>query len=271
MRGLIIAIVLGVAAPGYAQDRDQSLADIRQDLTRLWGEMQVLRQELNTNAASGVTVDGTVLEKVAAIESELQRLTAKTEDLEFRIDRIVRDGTNQISDLEFRLCDLEAACDIATLGDTPTLGGGDAPTAVTLPAPAPAPGPELAVGEEADFNAAQSALDAGDAQTAADGFAAFVVAYPGSPLAPQAEMGRGAALAQLGDTREAARAYLSAFSLDQTGPTAPGALFQLGAALGQLGQVNEACVTLAEVAKRYPAATEAQAQASAEMARLTCP
>lgn len=268
----VLVLMLG-SVPALAQDRDSSLADIRQELTLLWGQIQGLKQELNTNgAASGVASTGTSLERVTAIESELQRLTAKTEELEFRIDAIVRDATNQIGDLEFRLCELEEACDIANLADTPTLGGPlpEGLTSSVVAAPEPAPGPQLAVGEEADFARAKDALGAGDYQAAADQFAAFNTSYPGSPLAAAADLGRGEALENLGDTREAAKAYLNSFTLDQTGATAPVALTKLGSSLGVLGKQAEACVTLGEVAKRYPAAIDAAQEAAAAMTSLGC-
>jgi hypothetical protein len=63
---------------------------------------------------------------VNSIEAELSRLTARTEELSNRIDRIVADGTNRIGDLEFRLVELEGG-DVSRLGETSTLGGGAAP------------------------------------------------------------------------------------------------------------------------------------------------
>ena len=267
--GALAAIVL--AAPGFAQDKAQSLADIRQELTILFVDLQTLKQELNTTGAATGAGGGSALDRVNAIESEVQRLTAKTEELEFRIDRIVRDGTNQIGDLEFRLCELEEGCDIGALGDTPTLGGGDAPVvAPAVQAPEADSGPQLAVGEQADFKRAQEALASGDFQATLDQLAAFNATYPGSPVAIDVELMRGEALEGLGDVREAAKAYLNAFTLDQLGPNAPDALFHLGAALGQLDQTSEACVTLGEVSNRYPDATEAVAEAASTMRVLGC-
>ena len=38
-------------------------------------------------------------------------------------DRVVADGTNRVGDLEYRVCEMEEGCDIATLGKTKPLGG----------------------------------------------------------------------------------------------------------------------------------------------------
>jgi TolA-binding protein len=80
---------------------------------------------------------------------------------------------------------------------------------------------------------------------------------------------RGQAEANQGRWSPAARAYLDAFTARPDGQRAPAALTALGGALGQLGQVEEACVTLAEVAVRYPG-TPQVAEAEAERGRLGC-
>jgi tol-pal system protein YbgF len=248
------AIVFSLnTAPAHAQDAE-TLADVRQELTTLFVEVQKLKRELSTTGGGSVNAGGgSVLDRVNAMESELQRLTAKSEQLENRINRIVADGTNRIGDLEFRLVELEGG-DLSTLGTTTTLGG-DEQTSVSTPLTAPATPTDqasLAVGEAADFKRAQEALASSDFRTAADLFAAFNQTYPGGPLAAEADLRRGQALAGFGDTREAARAFLSGFSADPVGPIAPEALFELGRALGQLGQTQEACVTLSEVELRFP-------------------
>lgn len=248
-----------------AQQAD-TLADIRQELSVLYVEIQRLKRELSTTGAPSVEFGGnSVLERVSAIEAELQRLTQQTEQLDYRVQQIVADGTNRIGDLEFRLVELEGG-DISKLGETTTLGG-----ATTTPTSQPATGntPQLAVGESADYDAAQAALDAGNYREAADRFEAFNAAYPGSPLAAQAARNQGMALDALGDTREAARAYLASFSADATGPVAPDALTDLGAALGRLGQTEQACVTLGEVEIRFPQSA-AVPRSQQEMAALGC-
>ncbi|WP_420013578.1 tetratricopeptide repeat protein [Tateyamaria sp.] len=245
------AVALALVGTGAAVAQDQTLADIRQELTVLNVEVQKLRRELSTTGTVNTSLGGgDTLARLDAIELELRRLTGKTEELEFRIDVIVRDGTNRIGDLEFRLVELEGG-DVTQLGQTSTLGGGAAPETAAV-APAPQAETQLAEQEKADFERAQEALAARDFRAAADQFAAFNETYPGGPLAKEVELRRGQALEGLGDVREAARAYLSAFTLGQQSTQAPEALYRLGAALGRLGQSQEACVTLSEVAVRYP-------------------
>jgi tol-pal system protein YbgF len=275
---LILAFVL--SGPASAQDQTQTLADIRQDLTVLFVEMQKLRRELSTTGGSGVTLQGTnILDRVNAMEAEIQRLTAETEQLTNRVDTVVRDGTNRVGDLEFRLCELEPSCDIASLGETPTLGGGSLP-AVAAPAPTTPPatvgtggvytgGVELAVAEREDFERAKMAFDEGSFEVAAERFQAFTDTYQGGPLSGLAHLLRGEALQKLGRTSSAARAYLESYSGTPDGPTSPTALLKLGLALEGLGQSSEACITLGEVTTRFPT-SEASIEAQAARAGMGC-
>ena len=212
LRVLLLTTALALPFGAVAQDQ-QTLADVRQELTVLHVDIQRLKRELSTTGGVGsnAAAGGSVLERVGAIERELQRLTAQTEQLEYRVNRIVSDGTNRIGDLEFRLVELEGG-DIGALGETTTLGGGELPAAGGDAGQAKDAGAatgELAIGEQADFDAAEKLLAEGLYQDAAEKFSAFNQAYPGSPLAAKANLSRGKALTQLTDTREAARARTS--------------------------------------------------------------
>jgi len=253
LRPLTLALALSLS-PVVAVAQEETLADIRQQLSVLYVDIKRLRTELSTTGALTTgAVGNTPLDRLNAIEMELQRLTSKTEEVEFRVNRITADGTNRIGDLEFRLCELEEGCDISTLGDTPSLGGVDNGAEVPAAAPAPATNaPALAVGEQDDFTRAQEALASGDFRGAADLLATFGTSYPGSPLSGQAQLLRGRALEGLGENAKAARAFLDAFSGNPQGAEAPEALFRLGKALGAVGQTQDACVTLAEVGVRFP-------------------
>ena len=101
----ILAVCAILLAPLPAAAQDEALADIRQQLTALYVDVQRLRTELSTTGTLPTGIAGaTPLDRLDAIEAELQRLTSKAEELEFRVNRITVDGTNRIGDLEFRLC-----------------------------------------------------------------------------------------------------------------------------------------------------------------------
>jgi tol-pal system protein YbgF len=264
LTSLLVALCLALGLAGPLRAQDTRLADIRAELDQLGAELQGLRDELVAGASASQPLSGSTLQRLDALEAEITRLTAKTEDLELRINKIVQDGTNRIGDLQFRLTELEGG-DPAGLGPTPPLGG-DTPAA-TAPA---AGGAELAMGEQADFDRAKAALDAGDFQGALDQLDTFAQTYPGSPLEGEARFYKGEALRGLGQTASAARAYLDSFSGAPNGPRAADSLLQLGLSLDRLGQHQEACVTLAEVSNRYPDSAAAQAAAT-ERASLNCP
>ena len=260
LRWLVLSAAV-LAGPALAQDRAQTLADIKTELGQLMAEFNALKSEtVATGAAGGSFGTGDALQRMDAIEAELMRLTSRAEEIELRLNRVVTDGTNRIGDIEYRLCEATEGCDPANLPETPTLGGDAAatasapaqPVAATDPAPAADAGPELAMGEQADFDRAKEVLGQGDFRTAADLFATFAQSYPGGPLSQEAAFLRGEALRQLGDTAGSARAYLDAFSGKPDGAFAAESLLKLGQALGDLGQTADACVTLAEVPARFP-------------------
>ena len=287
MRAFLIAAFF-VATPVAAQDRAATLADIRQELTVLWVEVQRLKRELSTTGGANVNIAGTnALDRLNSMEAELSRLTAATEQTTNRVDSVVRDGTNRIGDLEFRLCELEANCDIGNLGETPTLGGGDLPqtaavstgNATTIEGGAVGPsldssaldsgGVELAFAERQDFDRARATFDAGNYEAAAEQFQRFTDTYQGGPLSGLAHLLRGEALQNMGKTSSAARAYLESYSGTPDGPTSPLALLKLGLSLDGLGQSSEACITLGEVTTRFPN-SEASLEAQAARGSMGC-
>lgn len=263
--------VLLLTGSAFAQDRAQSLADIKAELAALNAQFTGLKQELvTTGAVQSGAAGANALERLDAIEAALMRLTAQAEQVELKVNRVIADGTNRVGDLEFRVTELEGG-DPGALPPTKPLGGeapAPAPAAPVATAPA-AGGAELAIGEQADFDRAREVLGQGDFRAAAEKFAAFAQAYPGSPLMQEAQILRGDALKQGGDTANAARAWLEAFSGQPEGPKAAEALLKLGGGLADLGQISEACVTLQEVGIRFPGSAPAT-EAQGRLAGLAC-
>ncbi|WP_444463320.1 tol-pal system protein YbgF [Rhodobacter capsulatus] len=266
------ALVLALAAPAFAADK-QTLADIRAELAQVSAQLQDLRSELVASGASGLQAAGgaSALQRMDTMEAELTRLTAMTEQLKDRVDKVVKDGTNRVGDLEFRVCELEEGCDPASVGQAQPLGGA-APAAAAPVASggAAASGGSMAMNEQADFDRAKGVLDQGDFRAAADLFKTFAETYPGGPLTGDAGYLRGEALMKAGDVPGAARAWLDGFSAEPEGKRAADDLLELGKALGTLGQKTEACATLAEVPARFPA-SEAAGKVAAAQASLGCP
>lgn len=268
-----LALALVIAAPVPARAQDQTLADIRQEMAVFQVELQRLKRELSTTGSPDVGGFGgaSALERLDQLEAAHARLVSKAEQLEFRINQVVSDGTNRLDDLNFRLCEVEPGCDIGNLPPLSPIGG----VAPLSPVVAPAPsgggegGVEMAMGEQRDFDAARALYDQGDYAGAVAAFDTFSSTYFGGPLTGEAHYWRGEALAQQGRTSEAAQAYLSSFTGAPDGSRAPDALYKLGRALGDLGQRSEACIMLDQVGQRYPGAPAA-AEASAARMSMGC-
>lgn len=274
LRVLALAVML---LPGLAhgQDRAQTLADIKAELAALNGEFNALKSELMTSGAvTSGAAGGSALQRMDSIEQALVRLTAKTEEVELKLNRVVSDGTNRLGDLEFRVTELEGG-DIGAIPETPPLGGDTAAAAPAVASAVPeqtptSGGAELAIGEQESFDRAKGVLGQGDFRAAAQEFDTFAQSYPGSPLMQEAQILKGDALKQMGDTANAARAYLDAFSGKPDGGQAATALLKLGVSLADLGQTAEACVTLSEVGVRFPA-SPAATEAQGKLAGMACP
>lgn len=269
--GAVAALFVSGAA--WAQEA-QTLADIRQEASVLSVEIAKLKRELSTTGAPNTqTASGSVLERVDLMEAALSKVTAKLETLEFRINAVVKDGTNQLDDLNFRLCELEKGCDIGNLPPLKPLGGDSASGAVVAPAepvavvPTLESGGELAMTEQSDFDSAKALYEAGNYQDAAAAFARFAETYTGGPLTSEAHYMRGEALGASGQTADAARSYLESFSGNPEGQRAPDALLKLAGSMAKLGQTDKACVMFAEVATRFPDTTAAQSAQSEAQAQ----
>lgn len=243
---------------------ERSLADLRAELRTLAAELKSLRAELNASGAAGFKAAGgdSAIDRMNAMERQLTRMTGETERLKNRIERIVRDGTNRVGDIEFRLCEMEDGCDLAAL-TTPTLGdleGGGAvnqlPPQLAAPT-APAPDIPLTAEEQRAFDRANAAMQAGDFPLAADLFGLFARTHAGSPAAAEALFLKGAALDSAGDPKAATAAWLSAFAAAPTGPRAPDALLGL-ARVSVVGKpAAEACIYLTELTTRFAGTPQA--------------
>lgn len=273
LAGACLAALTGAAeaqtTPGVS--RGATLGDVRTDLGVLNRQIAELRAAL-VAAGSGrglPTAPATALTRLDQLEGELRRLTNRVDVLTNDVTRITTDATNRVGDIEFRLTELEGG-DVSLIGTPSPLGGGVTPVAPTPPpATAPTVGGELAVSEQSDFDAAKAAAASGDNARAAELFQSFLITYPSGPLATEAQFRRGEALAGGGDQRAAARSFLDAFSGAPQGPFAPPALLALAGSLAALGQTPQACLTLTEVATRFPG-SEAAAAAPGRRAALGC-
>ena len=184
---LVVIIFTLLSAPTilYADENKKTLADIRQDLNILYVEVLKLRRELSTTQTSSMISnnEASVLERLDGMEQELRRLTSDTENLEFRVNSIVSDGTNRVRDLEYRLVELEGG-DVSKIDFATTLGG-DLEILLENNFEENSE-PELAIGEKADYENAQNALLEERFDDSLILFERFLENYPDSPLSASA-------------------------------------------------------------------------------------
>lgn len=246
----------------------ETVADIRAEISALSTVVADLARELSSGSAAGQPgFDGSLLERVDQIRDELARLTGRTEEMEFRIRRVVDEASNRLGDLEFRVTELEGG-DVSALQNRP-LGGDIAAPAPLSPTPA-VPQAEFAAGERAAYEGAISLADAGDSEGAIDALRDFLDLFPGSPLSVDAAMRLASLQRDAGAEPDAARTYLNLYLADTEGPSAPPALLGLGRSLGRLAQVEEACVMFDELRDRFGGTTEALEAESARI-EIGCP
>src|SRR5690606_25951984 len=236
LRGLMLAAGLALAAlPAMGQDAG-TLADIRAELNQLSADLQSLRAQLVASGPAGFAAAGgdSAIDRMNSMEMRLQQLTGQTEQLQNRIDRIVRDGTTRIGDIEFRLCEMEEGCDLGSL-TTPTLGeqGGSTPLppsdqrGALTQSRTPSAGAAATAAEKADFDRAREVLGQGDFHRAAELFAAIAQTHAGGPLTAEALFLRGAALDFAGDLEGSGVGSPVSFAATPYGPRAADALLGL--------------------------------------------
>jgi tol-pal system protein YbgF len=279
MRVLGAILLATFLSPMAVQAQDeQTLADIRQELEFVYAEIVSLKRELSTTGNATQTANnGPALQRVNALEAEVRRITGRIESKQNWIERIITDGTNRVGDLEFRLCELEAGCDISTLDRTAPLGGkipdrqvsNTGGQTVSQPTNTTVDTSGATDSERATFQRAMSAFESQDFASASSQFDTLIANFPGGPLTGEAHYWKGAAQAGQGDWGSAARSFLESFSGSPQGTKAPDALYRLGISLRELGQTEEACLMLSEVPIRYPA-SPVLAEAAAERSALGC-
>jgi tol-pal system protein YbgF len=243
LAAVVLAGVLTVPAPGPAQSTDE----LRGRLNAIERELADIRARSGLPpggaAAGGALGDVTV--RLDRLEAQIRELTGKVERLEFEQRRIAEDAARRFGDIEFRLTELEGG-DPSALAPVPPLGG-----VGSVGSPPVAAAGAVSISERNDLDRAIEDVRQGRYDLAEDRLRGFLTAYPDSPLEGEARYWLGESQFIRGAYQNAARSYLEGYKSDEAGPAAARNLYGLGVTLGRLGQVNEACLTLAEVMRKF--------------------
>ena len=215
-----------------------------------------------SNNAPSTTAVTDILARLDAMELQLQRLTAVSEE-----------NSNSLSQMESRLALLEAApasgAGIASTVDPAqpniTEATGAAPQETATPPAATGPTAErLAAVQEITKPQTDDAADdeysygfrlwnAGFYPEARQQLTSFVDQYPSHWRVTWGRNLLGRAFLDDGMPEEAARWFLRNYQADRTAPRAPDSLLFLAESMIQMEDTRRACIALAEFGETYPA------------------
>lgn len=247
-------------------------------------------------------------QRISSLETQMRELTGRVEETLNQIHVAQQKLDKLVGDVDFRLNKLEkgsaaapaasaAQSDAAPAPGTPGAAPSGRPGEQRLvlvpgqPAAAPAPAQAAAAGgapaaaakvtlpagpPETQYEFAyglyqQAVQDRGDFGRAEEALRGFVSANGTHRLAGDAQYWLGETFYARRNWSEAAGAFAEQFKRFPQNAKAPDSLLRLGQSLGQLNRKPDACGTLAELARRYPNASQSiKLAAQRERTRLQC-
>jgi len=322
--GAMLALfLLGTAAPGLAQS---AAPDGEARLRKLEAEVQALQRQVFpggdgkyfapqvTAPTAPAVVPGTpastpvsdLLTRMDAVEAQIARLTAQSEETANRVAQIEAKLTasaaaapaapatvGPVDPPAASTAPAAAAAPVATAGSAAVAA---APAALAKPAaaakPAVAAAKPIAAKPSAQRVAAVQKIEKPATGNAADdeysyGFRLweakffpeaqqqlrlYVDKYPRDAKISYGRNLLGRAFLEDGKPREAAPWFLQNYQADKRGARAPDSLLLLAESMRQLGDTNRGCIALAEFAEAYPAemAGRLKGQYDATRSALKC-
>jgi tol-pal system protein YbgF len=295
--GIAAALVamLGAAAPALAQQNELRILVPR--LERVEAELNDLQRRLARGGSGGAapvqslpadSSTGAIVrldDRISMLERQLAELTGKIEETGHRVDQVRQRMDKAITDIEFRLQQIEQGGGAAAAGaaggaaalaareqreqqatrdsgreqgreQAPQLRPPPGATAAAVPPATPSPprsGPVLPEGSPMDrYNFAIGLLARQDYPAAETAFREFVSAHPGDRLAGNAQYWLGETYYVRNDMTKAAQTFLEGVKKYPDGPKAADTMLKLGMALTAINQKAEACGVFGELKNRFP-------------------
>lgn len=236
-------------------------------------------QPVGTPSTSALT---DVLARLDALEAQLARLTARSEE-----------NANQLAQLETELDEAIAAArtpEPVEVFGPPTgvipVPGNEQAGQAAVPAATPAQGPSAArlaavqaiakpqtddPGDD-EYTYGFRLWDAGFYPEARQQLSLFLEKYPDHRLRSYGRNLLGRAFLDDGQAREAATHFLENYQTDKQGARAPDSLLFLAEAMVAIDDTNRACIALAEFSETYPALATGRLkeQYDRDRAKVTC-
>jgi tol-pal system protein YbgF len=256
--------VLSAAPPAWSQTPIPPPDPLSaRDAHRLDRMEQVLR-ELRSIVFQGRETGHPVVVQNADSLQQMNDLTDRVASLEQTLTRLNGALESQGHDLSQARADLQAA-QAANLAQAQRitaleqqLAAVSAPPAGTAPQVSAPEGPPAnpAADAEASFSAARRLLLGGDYGAAETAFNSYIEQYADSPRGPEAHYYLGKTLLARRAWSDAGSAFIAAIRSWPQTPWAPDATLGLARALVGMQRNPDACQTLAELRRRYPAASD---------------
>ena len=231
-----------------------------------------------------------ILARLDAMELQLQRLTALSEENRFALTtvRTRLDALEASGPASRALPTSEGPSGEATQSNIDAMSGGQAggTTSAAAPEPPAANGPsaERVAGVQAitkpqtddagddEYSYGFRLWDAGYFPEARQQLAAFVEQYPSHPRITYGRNLLGRAFLDDGQPEEAARWFLRNYQADRTARRAPDSLLYLAQSMIAMDDTRRACIALAEFGETYPAVATGRLadQYQANLQKVSC-
>ena len=255
----------------FSLAKEKTLADIKAHLPILFAEIKSLEWELTLNPINldELSFTGDYEDRLNSIEKELTSIISQVENLQHRIDKIIKDGTNRFSDMHFRLCEVEQDCDISSLSKDVLLGEGLSTKTTKDTAFLETSLDELTIFEERGLKLIGQLTETGDVTKAIKESKLFLNTYPQSASSFEVKVLLGKALMLIDNWEEAAVIYLDIYSSHPKSQWAAEALYNLGLSFAKLDQYEDACLMLTQLQIEYPG-SNFEKVAETEIIELNC-
>lgn len=254
-------LALGAAAAWSQTPMPDPLDD--RSVKRL-DKMEKVVRELRAIVFQGRDSGQPVVVMPAETGAQVQALTDRVGDLEETLTRLNRDNETLTFDLEQARKALatseannRALADRLAALEARTTQIETAAAAAQAEAEEEAAEAEAAEDPDAAFARARALMEQGDYDSAEKAFQAFVARFGDTPKGPEARYWLGKTLSVRGANADAASAFIGAIRGWPKTSWAPDATLELSRALIALKKPADACVTLDELARRYPKAPPA--------------
>ncbi len=306
--GVVWAMMAASVAQAAAPSRKElagEIADLRAELAQLREDFDAFRQKM-TLPKSATRLLGDLIVRMERLERQLATLNGRMEEQDHALAELSARFARFAADIQARVVQLESGTagtvstapdgesegtqmqpemaasavgsQAGTTGASDGTGGGGSAEAASTPvaggesSAAHEPSVQLPEDPRQAYDAAFSLLRRGDFAGAERAFAAFLKGFPTHPLAANAQYWLGETFYVRKDYAHAAEAFLKGYQNYRDRPKAADSLLKLAMSLAALGNKQEACAALAELATRFPNASQAVKQrAAAQRRRLACP